>query len=199
MKYYKYVIDPADANMNHWQLHKSNGFTFILPIADQNFDRNYSVLFHEHKKEKIVIISPNPMAQHGQQLNVLFRYLKLPKETKHLDCLLGTHFTGNDNIFWGRTIAPNPENVLYDISNKNLIMNPKELTPKELLLTTYIQKTFSNYLKYAQKAYESFEKGRLIKFDIKEIVPKLALKKTDAPKIKSPQKVKLKVPLRRLK
>ena len=198
MKYYKYVIDPADANMNHWQLHKSNGFTFILPIADQNFDRNYSVLFHEHKKEKIVIISPNPMAQHGQQLNVLFRYLKLPKETKHLDCLLGTHFINVDNLSWGRTIAPNPENVLWDVSDK-IILNLKELTPKELLLTTYIEKTFNNYLSYAKKIYDAHEKGKPIKFKIEEIIPKPALKKTDASKIKLPQKVKVKLPFRRLK
>ncbi|MFA5745452.1 MAG: hypothetical protein WCX82_03195 [archaeon] len=200
MKYYQHVIDPANANMNHWQLHKSNGFTFILPKADHNFDRNYSILFQEHKKENIVIISPSPMAQHGQQLNVLFKYLKLPKETKHLDCLLGTHFARHENLSWGRTVAPNPENILYDISNKNLIVNPKELTPKELLLTTYIEKTFSNYLKYAKKIYDIFEKtDRLIKFDIKEIIPKPILKKEAKPKIKSPQRVKLKLPIRKLK
>lgn len=199
MKYYKYVIDPADANMNDWQLHKSKGFSFILPKVDMNFDRNYSVLFHEHQKEKIIIISPNPMAQHGQQLNVLFRYLKLPKETKHLDCLLGIHFPGYD-IGWGRTVAPDPENTLYDVSDKKLI-NPKELTPKELILTKFIEKTFNNYLSYARKIYDAQEKGKTIKFKIEEIIPKPTLKRkeTEAPKIKFPQKVKPKVPIRRLR
>jgi len=199
MKYYTYVIDPAEANMNHWQLQKSKGFTFILPIADMNFDNaNYSVLYHEHQKEKIVIISPSPMAQHGQQLNVLFRYLKLPKETKHVDCLLGTHFLGYDNIGWGRTVAPDPKSILYDVSDKELI-RPKELTPKELVLTKFIEKTFNNYLNHARKIYESHEKGKTIKFKIEEIIPKPTLKRTEEPKIKSPQKVKLKIPLRRLR
>lgn len=200
MKYYKYVIDPANANMNHWQLHKSKGFTFILPATDMNFDNaNYSILYHEHKKEKIVIISPSPMAQHGQQLNVLFRYLKLPKETKHLDCLLGIHFLGYENIGWGRTVAPDPKSILYDISDKKLI-HPKELTPKELLLTTYIEKTFNNYLSYARRIYESHEKGKTIKFKIEEIILKPVLKKRTEQeiKIKLPQKIKIKKPIRRI-
>ncbi len=200
MKYYNYIIDPENVNLRHWQLHKANGFTFILPSADMNFDNaNYSILYHKHQKEKVIIISPSPMAQRGQQLNVLFKYLKLPKETKNVDCLLGIHFLGYDTIGWGRTVAPDPKSVLYDISDKKLILNPKELTSKELIITKYIEKTFNNYLSYAKKRNDIFEKtDKLPKFEIKEILPKPTLKK-EAPEIKSPQRVKLKVPLRRLK
>ncbi len=196
MKYYKYVIDPENANLKHWQLHKANGFTFILPAADMNFDNaNYSILYHKNQKEKVIIISPSPMAQHGQQLNVLFKYLKLPKETPHLDCILGIHFLGYDTIGWGRTVAPDPKSILYDISDKKLI-NSKELTPKELIITKFIEKTFNNYLNYARKIYEAHEKGKQIKFKIEEIIPKV---KRPAKKITtSLLKLKIKKPIRRL-
>jgi len=172
MKYIDHVVNPNNVDLKFWQLHQTNGFTFILPLGNVNINRNHSILFHEHKKEKI-IMSTNPVAQHGQQLDVLFKYLKLPKDTPHIDCLMGMHFHGYTDLSWGRTVAPNPKDVLYDVSYKELVISPKELTSKELILTKFIEKTFNNYLNYAKKICDAHEKGKPIKFKIEEIIPKV--------------------------
>jgi len=196
MKYYSHVVNPEDANLKSWQIHKSNGFTYILPKENNNFECAYSLLYHKAKNENILLISPNSLANHNNQLDLLFKYLKLPKGAPHLDCLVVGVFVKKPLWYiWGRTFKPPATDILHDVSDKKLI-KPKELTPQELILTKIIEKTFENYIVCAQKISKQRAAGKKTEFKIEEIIPKI--KKRPAKRIVVP-KPNLKLPIRKLR
>lgn len=196
MKYYSHVVNPEGVNLKFWKIHKYNGFTYILPKENNNFECAYSLLYHKAKNENILLISPNSLANHNNQLDLLFKYLKLPKDAPHLDCLVVGVFVKKPLWYiWGRTFKPPATDILHDVSDKKLI-KPKELTPQELILTKFIEKTFENYIGYAQKISKEHTAGKKTEFKIEEIIPRI--KKRPAKRIVV-SKPKLKQPIRRFR
>ena len=196
MKYYKYVVDPNNADLRAWQIHKANGFTYILPKINNSFECAYSLMFHKTKTENILLISPNNLANHNNQLDVLFKYLKLPKNAPHLDCLVVGVFVKKPLWYiWGRTFKPPATDILHDVSEKRLT---KELTPREKILTKYIENAFENYITHAQKISKAKGLGKTIGFDIKEVVPKIKKRPATRIKTQSAPKAIIRKPIRRL-
>lgn len=184
MKYYKNIIEPKDVNLNSWVKQKINNFTFILPINNNITDKDYNITYHKNNLENIIIISPNFVATHTQQLNLLFNHLKLPKETKYLDCLLGINFKSEKEILWGKTIPPEPKLGNFGVSSKQYLLENK-IKPTEKLMMKYIEKIHNNYIDTIKKQKNNKE----IIINIKEILPKIKkrkiqIKKKTLPKIK---------------
>lgn len=158
MKYIDYVVNPSRADLDAWQIHKAKGVTFIHPkTASDNNKIEHSILFHNAGKEKILIISPNNLALHGQELDVLFKYMKLPKETQHIDCLIGIYFPRGE-FAWARLNKPDPNSVLHDVSDKRYIL---ELTAKEKAITKNIEKIFKKV--FCEKNNYKDKRIRLLK------------------------------------
>ena len=83
--------------------------------------------------------------------------MKLPKETQHIDCLNGIYFPRGE-FAWARLNKPDPNSVLYDVSDKKYIL---ELTAKEKAITKNIEKIFKKV--FCEKSNYKDKKIRLLK------------------------------------
>ena len=165
MKYRDYEVNPKNAEAKSWKIHKKNNLTIIFPRADAYTLSDYSIIYHKHQKERIILLSPFNIAQHGQLLDVLFKYLKLPTTTNHLDCIMGIKFS-DATFSWGKTKENNPNSPIA--TNIHEIMDLKRKNNK--IITAYLETIINNYI-------ERFKKTKNSRFEITEILPKIRNKR----------------------
>ncbi|MFA5745451.1 MAG: hypothetical protein WCX82_03200 [archaeon] len=176
MKYQWTELDSNLAILEDWNIQKVGNIIFVVSKSPPPYDEAY-VLYHKKNNKTFLLVSDLKLNSftHIELFNTLLKIAKIPKDTKFIDCISGLVFLKKTRSNkWYKTVPAGPETFVFN----NLRSSDPEFKNIELI-------------------EKLLQKGTKFGSDFK--IPKLTPKRTDEPKIKLPQKVKPKIPIRRLK
>lgn len=99
MKYQNYEIDPENIKLSDYHVRINHNFTFIYP--KNNFlSKSQWIIYYRTNSQNFVVFGN---ISHAHLFDVLFKKLKIPKDTKFIDCLVGSFRPSSKKFDWNKT------------------------------------------------------------------------------------------------
>lgn len=99
MKYQNYEIDPGNIDLSDYYIKINKNFTFIFP-KNNSFSKSQGIIYHRVVSNNFVVFGN---LSHAHLFEVLFKALKISKDTRDLDCLVGSYKPSSQIFEWYKT------------------------------------------------------------------------------------------------
>ena len=153
MKYQNQEINPENIDLSDYNIKENKNFIFIFP-KNNAVSKSQGIIYYRKDSKNYVVFGN--MA-HAHLLEVLFRKLKISKDTRFIDCVVGSFRPSSETFEWFKT-----EQVMF--------------SPKKSFVV--LKKVLSDDVKF--KATKILER-MLLEFRSRNkiLVPKINLKKRE--------------------
>ena len=134
MKYQNHEITPENINISDYHIKTNHNFTFIYPKQNL-WSKSQGIIYYRTNSQNFVVFGN---ISHAHLFDVLFKKLKIPKDTKFVDCLVGSFRPSSQKFEWYKT-----EHVTFGSKKGFVVLNKINSGDSKFVITKVLEGVLS--------------------------------------------------------